>query len=150
MVRYMRVGIIGILLLFGVLFSLGSSYGYNAKGIYYDNVRYSDNVHFYGVEGLNISYSADLSKLGDSYELVFDVVNDSGVDVVITDCVYHEEDPYIHYELTYVDGAKIQEGDLLQKDDVKTIRYVVTYQNPVMDDEYEVDSSFHILYEQKI
>ena len=150
MVKYIRIGFVGILLFFGMVMTLGSSNAYENNGIYYDNVEYSDNVTFYGVEGLNLNYSAQMEKVGDSYELVFDVVNDSGVNVQITDTMIHQDDPYIHYQLTYADGNEIQDGDVLLKGESKKLRYVVCYENPIMTDEYEVDSSFQIHFEQKI
>lgn len=150
MVKYIRVLLIIIVAVLGIVFSLGSSYAYSGKGIYYDNVRYSDNVTFYGVDGLNLGFNADLAYLGDSYEVIFDVVNDNNVDMVITDASVHEDDPYISYELTYLDGEKVQVGDILEKNDIKTLKYVVTYVNPVLEDGYEIDSSFNIQYDQKI
>ena len=150
MVKYIRVGIVSILISLGLIFSLGASSAHEAKGIYYDNVKYSDNVDFYGVDGLNLAYTGNLNNVGDSYELTFDVVNDSGVDMIITDCAYHLDDPYIDYQLTYIDGNTVKEGDILEKDSTKTLHYVVTYKNPVLEDNYEVDSSFNIQYDQKI
>ena len=47
---------------------------YPKSVIYYDNFQYTDNVLFYGVDGLNVQYEGELSYLGDSYELSFDVV----------------------------------------------------------------------------
>ena len=150
MVKYIRIGIVGILLLFGVISSLGSSYSYSNKGIYYDNVKYSDNVDFYGVDGTDLKFNGNLSTVGDSYFLTFDVVNDSDVDMIITDYLLNEDDPYIKYELTYIDGNKVKTGDILKKNTTKTLHYVVKYENPVLEDTYEVDSSFHIQYDQKI
>ena len=150
MVKYIQIGIVSILIILGGIFGLGSSNAYSSKGLYSDNVKYSDNVEFYGVEDLSIKYSGGLSQLGDSYYLTFDVVNDTGVDVVITDYVYHEDDPYITYSLTYENGDKVKVGDILSKGEVKTIKYTALYENPVLDDSYEVDSSFNILYDQKI
>ena len=150
MVKYIRIGIVGILLLFGIISSLGSSYSYSNKGIYYDNVKYSDNVDFYGVDGTDLKFNGNLSNVGDSYYLTFDVVNDSDVDMVITDYLLNEEDPYINYELTYLNGDKVEIGDILEKGKVKTLHYVVEYENPILEDTYEVDSSFQINYNQKI
>ncbi len=149
MVKYIQIGIVSILIFLGVIFSLGASSAHEAKGIYYDNVKYSDNVHFYGVDGLNLKYSGDLAVVGDSYELTFDVVNDSGVDMIITD-YYYNDDPYIKYELSYIDGSTVKTGDILEKDSIKTLRYVVTYENEVLEDNYVIDSSFNIHYDQKV
>ncbi|MBP5678339.1 MAG: hypothetical protein J6X28_00740 [Bacilli bacterium] len=146
MVKYIQVGLVSVLLFFGVFFSPSQE----GKGIYYDHVEYSDNVEFYGVEGVNLSYSGSLRNLHDSYYLLFDVVNDSNVDVEITHIDGIKEDPYIQYELFYEDGSPIQEGDTLLKGEVKRLKYMVTYENPILEDSYSVDSSFHIDFEQKI
>ena len=127
MKKYFHILFFGWLWLVGVLFSLGSSYAYSNPGVHYENVRYSDNVTFYGVDDLNFHYSANLDRVGDSYELIFDVINDSGVDMMISECFYHEDDPYISYQLTYLDGKKVEEGDVLKKDTMKTLKYMVTY-----------------------
>ena len=148
--KNIRIIFIGLLLFVGIVFSLGFSYSYSNRGVHYENVRYSDNVTFYGVDDVNFHYSADLSKVGDSYELIFDVVNDNDVDMVISECSYHEDDPYLTYQLTYLDGKIVKEGDVLEKNDTKTLKYIVTYQSPLLDGEYELDSSFHIHYDQKI
>jgi len=116
------------------------------KDIYYDNVRYTDNIYFYGVEGLHIHYSGDLKKPGDYYELSFDVVNSTGSKIVIKDCVYQKKDPYVSYSLTYDDGEKIIVGDTIDDGEVKRLKYRVSYVNMVPSS-YQFDSSFFINYE---
>ena len=149
MVKYIKIGFAGILMFFGLIMSLGSSKAYSEQGIYYDNVVYTDNVEFYGVDGLNLQYSAQMEKVGDSYELLFDVINDSSVDVEIVSLDLHQEDPYIQYNLSYEDGTAIQEGDTFLKGESRRVRYYVLYEHPVLEDEYQVDSSFQIHFEQK-
>ena len=56
MKKYFHIVLFGLLLFVGVLFSLGSSYAYSNLGVHYENVRYSDNVTFYGVDDLNFHY----------------------------------------------------------------------------------------------
>lgn len=149
MVKYIRFVVVSILLLFGVHY-MDTRNGFDSNELYYDNVRYSDNVDFYGVEGTNLRYSGNLSGVGDFYELYFDVVNHTGVDVVVQDSIYHEDDSYIHYELSYEDGSIIQPGDLLKSGESKTIHYKVLYQKPIQDDSYQLDSSFSIQFEQNL
>lgn len=149
MVKYIRVIIVGLLFLFGIN-TLKLDNTFDSHRIYYDNVHYSDNVDFYGVEGTYLNYSGSLSYVGDYYELYFDVVNDTGVDVVICDYFLQEDNPYIHYELTYEDGNSIHNGDLLKKNESKTIHYKVLYQKPIEDDQYELDTNFSINFEQNI
>ena len=149
MVKYIRVILVGILVIFGAS-TITNHHQFDSNKIYYDNVRYSDNVDFFGVEGTNLNYSGNLSHVGDYYELYFDVVNDSGADVVVQEAIYHEDDSYIRYELSYEDGSSIQAGDLLKSGEVKTIHYKVFYQSPIEDNSYELDSSLLIQFGQNI
>lgn len=149
MVKSIRFVVVGILLLFSVHI-MNSHREFDSKDLYYDHVRYSDNVDFYGVEGMNLHYSGNLSEVGDFYELFFDVVNQTGVDVVVQDSICHDSDSYIRYELSYEDGSIIQPGDLLKNGESETIHYKVFYQRPIQDDSYQLDSSFSIQFEQSL
>ena len=120
------------------------------KGIYYDNIKYTDNVSFNGVDGVNIDYNAKLDRPGDYYELYFDVINGTNYDVEITDCIYHEDDEYIGYELTYDDGKNVSNGDVIKKGESIRLKYKVLYKDYILNEDYNFDSSFSILYEQVI
>ena len=118
------------------------------KGIYYDNFKYTDNVELIKAEGTDINYNDILINVGDYYEIVFDVINDSNVDIKVTDCIYNKDDSYINYELTYSNGQRINSGDIIKKGESKRIKYYVSYDKPIVEESYEVDSSFSIGYEQ--
>ncbi len=118
--------------------------------IYYDNVKYSDNVEFYGVDGLNIRYLGELIAPGDSYEISFDVVNGASVDVAIAQCDYKKNDRFVEFHLTYDNGDDVSVGDILKKGERKRLKYVVYYKNMIDQESYEFDSSFHISYEQAL
>ena len=144
-----------ILVLFGLVgsffygdYSINKRMGNN--GIYYENVEYTDNVEFYGVDGLNIRYTGELYTPGDYFELDFDVVNPTRHDVEISKCTYQKTDPFIEYQLVYEDGSEIKEGDTLKKGERKRLKYRVSYINRIQSDSYEFDSSFYINYEQII
>ena len=133
-------------LVFGSGFSLENHS--NSKGIYYDHVRGTDNVVINQVSGLNIDYTGELNVPGDSYELVFDVINDSTVDVQVEDCIYGGENDYIDYDFSYLDGGKIHKGDVLKAGEEKSLIFRVSYVNPITIDSYQFDSSFSLHYEQ--
>ena len=120
------------------------------KGIYYDNIAYTDNIILDGVNGVTINYSANLVKPGDYYELYFDVVNATNYDVEVTDCIYNSDDDYISYELTYEDGGHINSGDIIKKGEKVRVRYRVLYKTYITEDSYTFDTSFSILYGQVI
>lgn len=119
---------------------------YPKSFIYYDNFQYTDNVLFYGVDDLNVQYEGELSYLGDSYELSFDVVNSSNMDVGISDLVLQSHDPYLEYSLTYENGKKVLIGDTLKAGEKRRLKYHVLWKNPIDKDDYELDSSFYIDY----
>ena len=118
------------------------------KGIYYDNFNYTNNVTINEAKGTDIDYNANLSRVGDYYEIVFDVINDTNTDMKITVCIYNEDDSYFDYELTYCNGKKINSGDIIKQGESKQIKYFVQYKNPITEDNYLFDSSFSIEYEQ--
>lgn len=117
------------------------------QDIYYDNIQYSENVSFYGVDGLNIQYSGELIAPGDSYEISFDVINDASEDVTISQCNYQKNDRFVEYYLTYDNGDIVSVGDILKKGEKRRMKYLVYYRNLIDRDSYEFDSSFYISYE---
>ncbi len=137
--------------LYVILFFLSSllfhpTDNYAKTKVYYDNFQYTDNVLFYGIDDLNVQYSGELSYLGDFYELSFDVINSSDMDVAISDVVLHDQDSYLEYSLSYDNGESIMIGDILKSGEKKRIKYHVLWKNPIDSDDYELDSSFYIDY----
>lgn len=149
--KYIEMILVGLSLAYVTVlgdFKMTEKSNNNVKGIYYDNFHYTDNVEFYGSDGLNIQYSGELSIPGDFYELTFDVVNETDVDVEITDCFYQESDEFLDFQLTYENGKEVKVGDILKKGEIKQLKYKVLYQKFIETEEYEFDSSFNIHYEQ--
>ena len=120
------------------------------SGIYYDNIEYTDNVIFNGVDGVSIDYTANLVKPGDYYELYFDIVNPTNHNIAITDYICNSDDDYIDYELTYDNGKQIGIGDYIKKGESIRVKYKVLYKNYILEDTYVLDTSFSILYGQVI
>lgn len=150
--KYVKVMLIGLLTIIGLgyhTFTANAS-GDLKKGIYYNNIDYTENVQFNSVDGVNIDYSAELVTPGDYYELYFDVVNSTNYNVAITDCIYNEDDTYIGYELTYENGDQINIGDVIKKGETVRVKYRVLYKDYITVDNYVLDTSFSILYEQVI
>ena len=145
--KYIEVIVIGVLLAFGIFLDGFNAKAESDKGIYYDNVNYSDNVKLNNVDGMNIDYSAELLVPGDFYELTFDVVNESLYDVSFADINLNKDDKYIHYELTYNDGSTINIGDVVKKGEKKQLKYKVLYKKLVLED-YEFDTAFYLNFEQ--
>ncbi len=150
-VKYLRFIVVFLLFIFSAIFiNLFSSDDTNSKGIYYSNFQYTNNVNFLGSHGIQMDYSAELNKIGDFYEISFDVVNDNPYDVEIVDCFYHEDDSYIKYQLSYQDGSSIKNGDILNSGQSKRILYRVSYFNEVDSQDYSFDTSFFINYQQAL
>ncbi len=150
--KYIKAILVTILIIAGLCYKNfnANASGDLKKGIYYDNINYTDNVVFNKVDGANIDYSAELVKPGDYYELYFDVVNSTGYNVEITDCVYNNDDEYIDYDLVYENGNKINTGDIIKKGESIRVKYTVLYKEYIDKDDYTFDTSFSILYEQAI
>ncbi len=149
--KYLDLVIVGVLVVVGVFFQ---TFRTDAKttnqGMYYENVRCSDNVELKSVSGMNLDYSASLEGVGDSFDLYFDVVNSNDVDMMLDNYVLQDSDAYITYELYYQDGSKIRPGDIIKSGESKKIHYIVSYVNLIEEDDYTFDTSFTINYEQAI
>lgn len=154
MFKKLDIMVVGVLLGMGVLTRSLTDTSVNSnglnKGIYYDNIEYSENVNFNGVDGLNMDYSAQLNRPGDYYELYFDIVNSTSFNVEIADYFYNEDDQYIAYELTYENGDSLDYGDIIKRGESKRLRYKVLYKEYILDEDYSFDTSFNIQYEQAI
>ena len=146
--KYVRMMLIAVLAIVGLGYCnfIANASGDLEKGIYYNNIEYTDNVEFKSVDGVKIDYSAQLNTPGDYYELYFDIVNSTNYDVAISDCIYNEDDDYIGYDLTYENGEKIGMGDVIKKHDTIRVKYKVLYKNYINVESYVIDTSFSILY----
>lgn len=120
------------------------------NSVHYTNIEASDNVSVKKVDGLNIDYDADLEYPGDSYEVVFDIVNSSGVDMLIANCTWAEDTKFVDYDLRYVeDGKKLEKGDLIKKGETRKVVYKVTYKDDVISNEdVKINTGFAINFEQ--
>ena len=118
--------------------------------IYYDNVDYTENIDFYGINGQNINYTATLSNPGDYYEIAFDIKNASQTDVHIESFIIPNNDEYISYELNYINGENIKVGDSLKGGEKVRVKFTVKYNKQIQEKEYSFDSSFQIRYEQNL
>lgn len=148
MVKYICYSLVGILLLFGILVDIDFDNNKSKEGLHYENINYSDNVSFHQIGGLDFEYYAELKTPGDSYYIDFDFVNDSDVDMKISELNYPKNDPYVSYQLTYRDGRFVKSGDIIKKGKSVGLTYVVSYNNEIKQEEYLFDSYFHIQYEQ--
>ena len=146
-----KVMLVGLLALIGVGYrSFAAETDTNLKGgIYYDNIEYTDNVVFNGVDGVNLDYNASFTTPGEYYELYFDIVNSTKYDIEISEYLCNDDDRHIDYELVYEDGSMINTGDIIEKGQSKRIKYRVLYKEAIKQEEdYKFDTSFSILYEQ--
>ena len=81
MVKYLGYVVVGVLLSIGVLFQSSVDGKSTNQGMYYENVRGSENVDIKNVSGINLDFEASLEAVGVSFDLYFDVVNSNDVDI---------------------------------------------------------------------
>ena len=96
----------------------------------------------------NFNYSATLNDVGDYYEIDFDVVNPTEYDMEIDELDLNDDDKYINYSLIYENGDLVNIGDVIKNGESKTFKYIVFYENKVLEDNYDFDTSFNINYKQ--
>ena len=173
--NYVIFFIIILLLFISIGYSLVSS-NLVINGV--TNIRRSEwNVHFSNVNVTNgseltvvpptinntgtiVNFSVNLDNVDDKYEFVVEVYNEGTIDAKVLDCVKigltQEQEQYVNYNVTYLDGSSINEGDVLNAGEKKKIRVSVEYLQlmPINEDDltdmYEVANlSYKIDYIQK-
>lgn len=140
------IGIIFIMI--GIIVIFNFHLDNNMNELYYDNFKYTSNVILSGIDGFNFNYSATLNDVGDYYEIDFDVVNPTGYDMEIEELDLNDDDKYINYSLIYENGDLVNIGDVIKNGESKTFKYIVFYENKVLEDNYDFDTSFNINYKQ--
>ena len=173
--NYVIFLIIILLLFISIGYSLVSS-NLVINGV--TNIRRSEwNVHFSNVNVTNgneltvvpptinntgtiVNFSVNLDNVDDKYEFVVEVYNEGTIDAKVLDCVKigltQEQEQYVNYNVTYLDGSSINEGDVLNAGEKKKIKVSVEYLQlmPINEDDltdmYEVvNLSYKIDYIQK-
>lgn len=173
--NYVIFLIIILLLFISIGYSLVSS-NLVINGV--TNIRRSEwNVHFSNVNVTNgneltvvpptinntgtiVNFSVNLDNVDDKYEFVVEVYNEGTIDAKVLDCVKigltQEQEQYVNYNVTYLDGSSINEGDVLNAGEKKKIKVSVEYLQlmPINEDDltnnYEVANlSYKIDYIQK-
>ena len=114
------------------------------KNLYYDNFRYTSNVDFKD----NFNYHVNLDNVGDYYEIIFDVVNESDNLYGVEDLIINNNDEYFSYGLTYMDNSKVNIGDKIDKNSITTMKYRVDYKKQVTNNNGDLDTSFNIEFGQ--
>ncbi len=144
--KYYLLLIILLLLIISVGYSLVSS---NILINGTTNIRRSEwNVHFSSInvtsgseltvipptlndKGTIINFSINLDKVDDVYELVAEVYNEGTIDAKVTSCtklgLSQEQEQYVNYSITYLDGSAINEGDILRAGDKVKVKVRVNY-----------------------
>lgn len=147
--KYIKSILIIVMIFMGII-SINTKEINIKKGVYYDNFNYTNNVTLKEVSGTTIDYSANLKNVGEYYEISFDIINDSNVVMIISDYTIPEEDKFIDYNISYTNGTKIKQGDIIKPGELKKVKYKVLYKNQIDEDHYQFDPSFEINYEQNI
>ena len=167
-----RSFMIMFLLLF--IFSFGIGYALIATNLSIDGTVDLDNskwdIHFDNIQvasgsvsadtptitnDTTISFSALLDNPGNYYEFTVDVVNDGTMNaeidsIAILPVLTAEQQEFFDYTVTYVNGASIEEGDLLLADSFKTIKITARYKEntdislyPTADQTFDFSVSLH-------
>lgn len=82
-----------------------------------------------------IDYSIKLVEPGDFYEFTVDIVNKGTIDAMISEILEEglsvEQEKYINYSVTYIDGSSLTAKDLLPAGGVETVRVKVEFKKDV-------------------
>ena len=97
-------------------------------------------------DNTKLSFSVTLDQPGDYYEFQVDAVNAGSIDAmvnVVSTLINDDEDedlpPYIHFDVTYADGAEVRQYHLLEKADDSTTPATPTRERYKVRLEYDRD-----------
>lgn len=105
--------------------------------------------------GTEINYVVDLINSTDYYKFEVDVVNDGNIDAkvdsVFRDSLSYEQQKFIDYEITYIDGSVVNRNDILNVGESERVVVSVKYKDGVnladlSADISSIDLSFSINY----
>lgn len=161
--NYVIFLIIILLLFISIGYSLVSS-NLVINGV--TNIRRSEwNVHFSNVNVTNgneltvipptinntgtiVNFSVNLDNVDDKYEFVVEVYNEGTIDAKVLDCVKigltQEQEQYVNYNVTYLDGSSINEGDVLNAGEKKKIKVSVEYLQLLPLDENDLTNNYEV------
>ena len=161
--NYVIFFIIILLLFISIGYSLVSS-NLIINGI--TNIRRSEwNVHFSNVNVTNgneltvvpptinntgtiVNFSVNLDNVDDKYEFVVEVYNEGTIDAKGLDCVKigltQEQEQYVNYNVTYLDGSSINEGDVLNAGEKKKIKVSVEYLQLMPFNENDLTNNYEV------
>lgn len=150
--KYLYIASISMFLSLGVGYStLNSSFGMEGAltttastwNVHFDNIEYGQNnviANPVSIVDNTLSVAVTLTNPGDKYEFSFDIENEGSLDALIRTLEMTDlsdlQKKYVTYSLTYVNGDKIQEGDLLKGGETKKAYVLVEYKKLRYEDEY--------------
>ena len=101
-----------------------------------------------------VSFTANLEKPGDTFEFTVDMVNKSNMDAKVDQVVMTElteqQQRYLSYNVTYVDGNTITTNDVIKSGETKTLKITLDYKYDITADDLptedeNIDLSFNIV-----
>ena len=82
-----------------------------------------------------VNYTVTLDKPGDSYEFIVDVVNDGTLDAMVSSVINtiltEEQQKYLEYNVTDLEGNLLQEKEGLSSGDKKSIKITLNYKDDI-------------------
>ena len=109
----------------------------NTWDVHFENVVVQDgsvntvNPATISDNGTEVSFTVPLSKPGDTYSFLVDIVNSGTIDAllneIITTTLTTEQEKYLTFKVTHDDGKDIKSKDSLASGETKTILVIVQY-----------------------
>lgn len=126
------------------IFSVTNAVGVGSSkwNLYFDNIKITDGSvtavkepQITDAAKSEITYSVNLSVPGDFYEFCVDIVNagniDSMVDEIDENILTKEQEKFLAYEVTYLDGTKVEKKDLLKAGTTVTLKIKLEFKKDI-------------------
>ncbi len=86
-----------------------------------------------------ITYSVNLNTPGDFYEFTVDVVNSGSLDAMVSEVkgteLTDKQKKYLDYEVTYMDGTKVNKNDKLSSGTTEKLRIRLEFKKDIIADD---------------
>lgn len=119
----------------------------NSKwNLYFENIKITEGSSnptieptIIGNSKSEITYSVNLSVPGDFFEFTVDVTNAGSLDAMVSDVNNHqltaEQEKYLSYKATYIDGTEVNINDLLKAGNTDRLRIRLEFKEDITADD---------------
>lgn len=138
------------LLIFTIMFAFhvsgATTINYSKWNLYFENIKVTEGSVNATLEptitensNTEITYSVYLNTPGDFYEFTVDIVNGGNIDAMVSEVngtrLTDKQKKYLDYEVTHIDGTKVEPNDKLRAGTTEKLRIRLEFKKDITADD---------------